>query len=232
MSPEVGLRLKESIEEAGWPVERLEQIQQHAMQVQLGPDQAPNPIVSTQGIGWQVIPGDGTWLATVVPGQAALQATSYEKWETTFRPLLSALLAATAEVTAPSLCQRVGLRYIDRFVEAAAHRPGDWADRIHPAMLGPLSHDFFAPLVIGAQQQIELALSGTRRAVLRHGPFTDGSLHGAISYLLDIDVFDSNSSAFDVNSVLAVADELNLAALTLFQASICSGYLDELRGEL
>jgi hypothetical protein len=99
-------------------------------------------------------------------------------------------------------------------------------------MLGPLSHDFFAPLVIGAQQQIELALSGTRRAVLRHGPFTDGSLHGAISYLLDIDVFDSNSSAFDVNSVLAVADELNLAALTLFQASICSGYLDELRGEL
>jgi hypothetical protein len=75
LSPEVGLRLKESIEGAGWPVERLEHIQQHAMQVQFGPDQAPNPVVSAQGIGWRLIPPDGTWVATVLPGQASLQSS-------------------------------------------------------------------------------------------------------------------------------------------------------------
>jgi uncharacterized protein (TIGR04255 family) len=231
-SPEAGLRLKESVERSGWSVERLEQIQQHAMQVQFGPDQTPNPIVSAQGIGWRLIPPDAGWVATVVPGQAALQSTSYEKWETSFRPLLAALLEATSDVAAPSLCQRIGLRYIDRFVEQGARSAGDWADRINPAMLGPLSHELFAPLVITAQQQVELALGGARRAVLRHGPFPDGAVRGAISYLLDIDVFDTTSSAFDVKNALATADELNLDALALFQASVCPGYLDELRGEL
>ena len=55
-------------------------------------------------------------------------------------------------------------------------------------------------------------------------------MHGAISYLLDIDVSDTTSSAFDVKAVLATADELNLDALALFQACICPEYLSELRG--
>lgn len=229
-SPESGLRLKKSVEEAGWPVERIEQIQQHAMQVQFGPGQAPNPIVSAQGIGWRLIPPDASWTATVVPGQAALQSTSYEKWEKSFRPLLIALLDATVDVAAPSLCQRVGLRYIDRFVEESAQAPGDWENRINPAMLGPVMHEVLAPLVTSAQQQVELALGASRNATLRHGPFPDGATRGAVSYLLDIDVFDVTSSAFSVESALATADELNMDALALFQACVCPAYLAELRG--
>jgi uncharacterized protein (TIGR04255 family) len=163
----------------------------------------------------------------------ALQSTSYEKWEAEdngFRSLLAAVLQATEEVAAPSLYQRVGLRYIDRFVENDARKPSDWAGRIDSAMLGPLLKDVFGPLVIGAQQQVELGLGGSRRAVLRHGPFSDGAVHGAISYLLDIDVSDTGSSAFDVKTVLATADELNQDALALFQACVCPDYLSELRG--
>jgi uncharacterized protein (TIGR04255 family) len=77
-----------------------------------------------------------------------------------------------------------------------------------------------------------LALGGARRALLRHGAFPDTAVRGAISYLLDIDVFDTTSSSFDVKEILDTADELNLAALELFQASVCPDYLDELRGEL
>jgi len=233
LTPESGLRLREFVEASGWPVERLEQIQQHAMQVQFGPDQAPNPVVSAQGIGWRLIPPTGSWTATVVPGQVALQSTNYEKWEAEdngFRSLLAAVLHAAEEVAEPSLYQRVGLRYIDRFVEDTTRRPGDWAGRIDSAMLGPLLQGVFGQLVIGAQQQLELGLGGSRRAVLRHGPFTDGAVHGAISYLLDIDVSDTTSSAFDVKAVLSTADELNLDALALFQACICPDYLSELRG--
>lgn len=233
LAPEAGLRLREFVEASGWPVERLEQIQQHAMQVQFGPDQAPNPVVSAQGVGFRLVPPDGSWTATVVPGQAALQSTKYEKWETEdagFRSLLAAVLEATAEVAAPSLYQRIGLRYIDRFVESSARSPSDWVGRIDSAMLGPLLQDVFGPMVLGAQQQLELGLGGARRAVLRHGPFPDGAVHGAVSYLLDIDVSDTNSSAFHVKRVLATADELNLDALALFQACICPDYLSELRG--
>jgi uncharacterized protein (TIGR04255 family) len=233
LPPEAGLRLREFVEASGWPVERLEQIQQHAMQVQFGPDQTPNPVVSAQGVGWRLIPPDGSWTATVVPGQAALQSTKYEKWETEetgFRSLVAAVLEATEEVAVPSLYQRVGLRYIDRFVEDSARRPSDWVGRIDSAVLGPLLQGGFGPLVIGAQQQLELGLGASRRAVLRHGPFPDGAVHGAISYLLDIDVSDTSSSAFHVKAVLATADELNLDALALFQACICPDYLSELRG--
>ena len=233
LPPEAGLRLREFVEASGWPVERLEQIQQHAMQVQFGPDQTPNPVVSAQGVGWRLISPDGSWTATVVPGQAALQSTSYEKWEAEdsgFRSLLAAVLEATEEVAAPSLYQRVGLRYIDRFVENSARKPSDWVGRIDSAMLGPLLQGVFGPLVIGAQQQLELGLGGSRRGVLRHGPFPDGAVHGAISYLLDIDVSDTSSAAFNVKTVLATADELNLNALALFQACICPDYLSALRG--
>lgn len=233
LTPESGLRLREFVEASGWPVERLEQIQQHAMQVQFGPDQTPNPVVSAQGIGWRLIPPTGSWTATVVPGQVALQSTNYEKWEgedNGFRSLIAAVLQAAEEVAEPSLYQRVGLRYIDRFVEDSARRPGDWVGRIDSAMLGPLLQGVFGRLVIGAQQQVELGLGGSRRAILRHGPFPDGAVHGAISYLLDIDVSDTTSSAFDVKAVLATADELNLDALALFQACICPEYLSELRG--
>lgn len=229
-SPAQGLRIKSSVEDAGWPIERVEPIQQHAMQVQLGPGQTPNPVVSTQGVGWKLIAPGESWVATVAPGQAVVQATRYEKWETSFRPLVRALLEAIAETAAPSLRQRIGLRYIDRFVEASARTPGDWIGRINPAMLGPLTHDLLGKMVVGAQQQVELALGGSRHALLRHGPFTDGAVHQAISYLLDTDVFDMTSAAFDVEEALTTADELNRDALALFQATICPAYLKELRG--
>ena len=230
-TPAEGMRIKAFIEEAGWPVERVEPIQQHAMQVQFGPGQTPNPVVSSQGVGWKLVaPGD-SWVATAVPGQAVVQATSYEKWESTFRPLAGALLEAIAEVAEPSLRQRIGLRYIDRFVEAGARTPSDWIGRIDRAMLGPLTHDLLGKMVVGAQQQVESALGGSRHALLRHGPFTDGAVHQAISYLLDTDVFDMTSTAFDVEEALATADELNRDALALFQAAICPAYLKELRGD-
>jgi hypothetical protein len=99
------------------------------------------------------------------------------------------------------------------------------------SLLGPVADPRLGGRVVASQQQTELAISEHRHALLRHGPFADGALHGAISYMLDIDAYDTTTTAFDVEGTLAAADELNQLALSLFQATLSPAYLTELRGE-
>jgi hypothetical protein len=56
-------------------------------------------------------------------------------------------------------------------------------------------------------------------------------LHGAVSYLLDIDVFDTTTTAFNIKNTLDVTDELNKQALSLFQVALSEPYLATLRGD-
>jgi uncharacterized protein (TIGR04255 family) len=230
LSPESGLALKDAVIAGGFVVQRLEQAQQQAFtwQVQTAPGEQPSSHVETRSAGWQLIGVDGT-TATVLPGVVTVQTTNYVKWEDTFRPVLRAVVTAVAEVLRPKVRQRVGLRYVDRLVDPAALSPAAWKGRVSDSLLGPIADPVLGERIISGQQQVELRISDHNGIILRHGPFEDRSLRGAISYMLDIDSFDITTSAFDAEDTLAAADELNLLALSIFQSSLTSEYLESLR---
>jgi len=224
-----GLKLKEAAVGAGLQIDRLEQTQQQGISMQVGIGQQPTPVVETRSVGWQLVSADGS-IVSVSPGLVSVQTTRYVSWEQTFRPLLQGALAAFGEVLQPQIRHRLGLRYIDRLVNPEATNPTAWRGRVTDALLGPIADATLGGRVIASQQQVELDISGRTHALVRHGPFADGAVRGAISYMLDIDVFDMATEAFEAANVMTVADELNRVALSVFQASITPDYLAELRG--
>jgi len=226
---ETGLRLLESVRAAGWNAERVEQAQQHSLQFQLGPAQAEGSL-SLQSTGWQLVDPSTATTATVFPQVVAIQASKYESWEASFRPVVKAVLSAVAEVSAPALRQRLALRYVDRLINPDAGDVSAWVNRVAAPLLGAIETPLPGLRVVSAQQQMELALPGGHGAVLRHGPFPDGAERGAISYLVDIDVFDAASAAFSVDDVLSVADLISEEALAVFHSVLTPDYLTELRG--
>jgi uncharacterized protein (TIGR04255 family) len=66
---------------------------------------------------------------------------------------------------------------------------------------------------------------------MRHGPFVDPANGGALSYLLDIDVFDTEPSRFDPMNLIERIEVLNRTAASLFQLVLTSEYLNELQAE-
>jgi len=224
-----GLRLKEIATSAGFEVDRIEPIQQQAFTVSTVPGTDTAPKLEKPRGGWKLTADDGNAIATVWPDVVNVQTTRYVSWEGTFRPLLAGVLTAFADVIRPEIRQRVGLRYVDRLVDQDAFTPVAWRGRVVDSLLGPISDPTLGDRVINSQQQVDLTIGDNRQALLRHGPFTDGAMHGAISYILDIDVFDTTTTTFDIKDALHVTDELNKQALSLFQSALSEPYLATLR---
>jgi uncharacterized protein (TIGR04255 family) len=227
--PELGLRVRERLAELGHPYARLERAQEGRVEIEMQPGVEPRSQVQHVAHGWQLHAADGSGQLTLMPGAVALQTTRYGRWSVTLRPVLEALLTVTEEVLAPSVVSRIGLRYVDRFVEAEARTPADWTGRIHEALLGAAWHPVFGPHVLGAQQQVELKLGDAQGALLRHGPFVDAQEGGAVSYLVDIDVFDAETVRFDTPDLVYRAEVLNRTAASLFQATVTADYLRALQ---
>ncbi|WP_235835743.1 TIGR04255 family protein [Arthrobacter terricola] len=180
--------------------------------------------------GWQIASAQGHHTATVFPGSVIWQVADYERWSISMRRPLELLLGAIASDLFPSLVQRIGLRYVDRFVDSSCVKPQDWEGKIEASLLGPLCNPVFGGLVTSSQQQVDFALDGRHGAVLRHGPIPDPASR-SVNYLLDLDVFANASELFKIDDVLGTAEKLNRTALSLFQACVSVDYLKALQGE-
>ena len=183
-----------------------------------------------QAKGWQISSADGHHSATVFPASVIWQVGMYKRWGLSMRAPLEVLLSAIATDLSPSLVQRIGLRYVNRFVDPACKALGDWNGKIGATLLGPLGNPVFGEKVTGAQQQVEIALDGRHGALLRHGPIPDQASK-SVGYLLDLDVFANGASPFKAAEVLDAAERLNRTALSLFQACVSADYLKSLQGE-
>lgn len=181
-----------------------------------------------QAKGWQISSADGQHSATVFPASVVWQVGVYERWRVSMRAPLEVLLGAIATDLSPSLIQRIGLRYVNRFVDPDCRTLGDWKGKIAETLLGPLGNPVFGEKVTGAQQQVEIALDGRHGALLRHGPIHDQASK-TVGYLLDLDVFANAASPFKAADVLDEARRLNRTALSLFQACVSSDYLKSLQ---
>lgn len=209
------------------PVERVEPAEQHLVGVAVGPDGPVSSEASILAKGWQLSTLDGSTAFTVMPGVASVQLNSYERWSESLRPLVEGLLGALDEVLRPSLAQRSGLRYINRFAGDAATKPNDWVGRISDTLLGPIANPVLGPLVSGVHQEVHLRLEPGVGALIRHGILAPQPGHPA-AYLVDLDTFVERAAPFDADALLVQATRLNRTANSLFRFTVTRGQLDEM----
>jgi uncharacterized protein (TIGR04255 family) len=229
LSAPAGLRLLQRLQALGHSFARLDQAREGRISIAIQPGAEPSSQVDEVAAGWQLRTADGAVQATIMPAAIVLQTTAYERWSTSLRPVLHGLLSACGEVISPAVVARVGLRYVDRFVEPSARSAADWHGLIDGSLLGPVMHPTFGPAVQSAQQQVELAFDDTHGALLRHGPFVDAAAAGAVSYLVDIDVFDVTATEFDAEALVERVEILNRTAASIFQGTVTPEYLQALQ---
>lgn len=226
---DVAIAIRDALTEAtGMQFPQIKPAQQRMVQIELGPD--GSQLSNKEGLtGWQILSVDGSNMVTVMPDNVIMQTTSYSRWSDSMGQPLSAVLGVLAETIKPELRTRLGLRYVDRFRDPEASKPGAWRGRLRDEILGPLGSEDFGELVRGAQQQLELYIDVNHRSILRHG-FTSEE-DQSVGYLIDIDVFNELSIPFDADNIAANAVQLNRTALSLFQSCLNIDYLRSLQGE-
>jgi uncharacterized protein (TIGR04255 family) len=230
LSPDFGLRFKERLAELGLVLARMEPIQQQRLSLNVQAGVAATPQVETGTHGWLLVSADGATQVSLLPEAVVYQTSKYHRWSVTMRPPIEAILVAVSELRKPALVVRIGVRYVNRFVDPAASSAQAWVEHLDEHFLGPLCHPDLGGHVKASQQQVELAFSDTQGARLRHGPFLDATAGGSVSYLVDIDVFDADPLRFDPAHLVERAEVLNRTAATLFQAVLKPEYLRALQG--
>jgi uncharacterized protein (TIGR04255 family) len=178
--------------------------------------------------GWRLVSNDGAWTATVMPNALSLETIAYVSWDDV-RPLLEAVVASVGKHVAPTIVQRLGLRYVNRLVLADVRSAVDWQPYVDPALLGPIGHSVLGRAVHNTMQQVDLDLGSGISATLRHGSMNDASLKTNTAYLLDFDVFHQTPMAFEVGPIMEYADTFNDLALRLFHQTVTPALIRQLR---
>jgi uncharacterized protein (TIGR04255 family) len=211
----LGIALRDAARLAGIPLDNVEPAQRQNVALTITPQSQSSTFNGEQG--WSLTSADRHLSVTVMRDVLIVQNTRYTRYSDSVGSVLAVLLPAIAEALTPEVVQRIGLRYINRLTDPAAAAPGVWRGRITPEVLGVLDHPDFGGRVVNMQQQFELALEVSAGALVRHGFFRDPSSQGAYSYLLDIDVYDTNAVGFDPVAIGDRARTLNRTSLALFQ---------------
>lgn len=226
---DAGLQLFEQLNSRGFELARAEPTRQQRIQINVQAGSAPTHVADSGEQGWLLPSTNGSYQVTLMPGAVVFQASKYHRWSVTMRPKLEVLLETVQEMLEPAFVTRLGLRYVDRFVDHAADSPLYWKDRMADSFTGPENDSVLGPLLRNCQQQIELHFGESKGALLRHGPFADPAAGGTTSYVLDIDVFDNAPQRFEAMPLVEEIEVLNRTAASLFQLALKRPYLESLQ---
>ena len=216
ISADQAVKARDTVGREGLDLIHVEPIQRQEVAITVDPAGGPVPQTSTTG-GWALSDERRTLAVNLFPDLAFVQTSTYSRYRESLRPALSGVVAALAEVFAPDLLQRIGLRYVNRFDDRTVRSAADWQGKIAASFLGVPADGLLGSLAQTTQQQVELALEPGVGALVRHGAFLDPASPGSYAYLVDLDVFRQVTDVFDPDAALAVARRLNRTALTLFQ---------------
>lgn len=210
------LTLRDALLAAGVRVPAIEAVANQEVAFQVGPD-GPDAKISTREVGWQLSAPDGSVSAVLTSDVIRLQTTGYTRWSESLAKPLEIILVAAQPVLQPQLVARVGVRFINRFVNPDARHPRDWTGSIEGPFLGPVLDEMLGDKIISTQQQMEISLGAAQGAIVRHGAFVDAAERGGVSYLLDIDMYNQAGLRADTSVIMEEATRLDRTALTLFQ---------------
>jgi uncharacterized protein (TIGR04255 family) len=221
------LALRAAAHTAGLGITSVETSQRQDVSLTVTPHGPSGSSIVEQG--WQLTTADKHVTITVFTDLLLVQHTRYTRFSHSLRPALEALMPVIGTQLAPQLIGRIGLRYVNRYIEPTATTPAAWRGKIAAGILGAIANSPFAEQITAAQQQLELTLDTGTGALIRHGAFRDPSVQGAYSYLVDLDVYNNNTDAYDTNHAVAVARRLNRTALALFQHIVEPEYRDTMQ---
>jgi uncharacterized protein (TIGR04255 family) len=225
------LAIQEALGGADGFFPRVEQVELRVASMTVGPGVASAG--STESFnGWHLKSADGSWTAAVLPGHFSLETTSYRKWDD-FEGRLGELTQAIAATAPPVMEQRLGLRYVDRLVGLDVRQPGEWAKWIEASILGPPLHPVIGATVVSTRQQVDLDLGDGHMCVLRHGTVRDGDAptEAEATYLLDFDIYRSQSRRFVAEHVANATRAFHEKADALFQQVITPDLLRYLESD-
>lgn len=172
---------------------------------------------------WRFTSEDETWIAAVAPQFVSLETTDYRRFEE-FHGRLRELLEATQATLRPARRERLGLRYVNEISHPEAKTVADWERFLHSELLGLAGGKLLQEGVMRAVQEVHVALEELQ-ITIRHGYVRqeEQSL-----YLLDIDTYEEEPGAFDIEEMLTKAWMYKDWVWRIFFGSIT----DELRRHL
>ncbi len=208
-------------------------IRDQVHRIELGSGRTPN---INQGLIWRLADqenGSG-WRVSLGVDFVALETSTYDS-RTDFLQRLRAVLSAVERAFNPVSAIRLGLRYIDRLTDEAFDRVHEL---IHPGVLGiirssqdpdPEFGDSVIHLMTDAQFQ---ARDGARvqgrwgqlPANATYDPDALGPIDGP-SWILDLDMFTTESRAFSSGDLLATASGFAECLYALFREMVTPEFL-------
>lgn len=221
----IGLQFRNVLRDTGLAFENFEPVVTQEVNIEMTPSGGRATGVSASQ-GWACSDSATGILVTVMPSSVAVQTHAYDRWSTTLEPVISMSLRAATDLLGPSLRTRIGLRYVNRFVNSTARSPLDWEPQFHTSLLGPVASGPLAEHVKSSQQQLELGWDSGLAGLVRHGAFVDAANSHAYSYLLDLDVFDAATEAFQPDDCLLRLTEMNRVSAELFRSLLAEEHLD------
>lgn len=210
---------------------RIEQVELRVSSMTMG--LGPASVGATESFdGWHLKSSEGSWTAAVLPDHFSLETTRYTKWDD-FEARLGELTRAVASTVPPVMEQRIGLRYVDRLAGLDVRDPAEWAKWIAAPILGPPLHPVIGAAVTSTRQQVDLDLGDGHVCVLRHGTVRDGDApaDAEATYLLDFDIYRSQSRRFVPEHVAAVTNAFHEKADALFRQVITDELLRYLESD-
>ena len=168
-----------------------------------------------------------------------IEASRYPGWEE-FRALALHALDARMQIAPIVGVERVGIRYIDE-IRTPDSGEVDWADWIHPSLLGPNSSIVDLPIsqwqglgIYGSQPGNMLAFRYGPREGYAVDPSSDlrrvKPADGGLFFLMDIDSFwtpDGAIPEYDRDLMLSTCNDLHTPVRALFEEMITDRLRDE-----
>lgn len=170
-----------------------------------------------------------------------LETTSYPGW-TEFRERFVRLLEALESVRRPDGVLRIGIRFIDEIRVPSVESVADWSGWISEGLVAPLGLDEVEPS--GATVALQYGTAPGFVTAFRAAPFPSGRTvleEGPLGlpyetpdgpyFLLDTDASwadpDRQIPEFEVQSIVAILNELHAPCHRLFEAAITDRLRDE-----
>ncbi len=160
-----------------------------------------------------------------------VETTKYDVWDNFRATVVAVIDAFIASVEGLPGEQRLGLRYVDRFVRPEVSRIAGWDSWLEPWLLGPVSHPQLGDTVSALAQQIDCDAGDGLRMTIRERLFVDPERRSTHTTILDFDAFRDGYRPFDRDDVIQCTDVLNDISHRVFRAAITDRMYDALRGE-
>lgn len=183
---------------------------------------------------WRFINKEGTWRVSITPSFVALETTEY-KSRTKFLERFSTILTAVHNHFNPTGVERLGLRYVDRLEGINAQEITRF---IRPEVVGILSTDIANSVELSISESIFNVPQTSAQIRAQWGflpPKTtiDPTAIEPIeqtSWVLDLDMFDTDSTEFEVEFLREKTHQFAERLYTLFRWMVTDEFLTHFGG--